>query len=505
MTQIADSSADFGRLSATIDRAPVGIAHFDHSGRFIFVNPQLCTIFGLTHEEVLRKTFQEVSSPEDLPRCMSLTQQLGVGLIPKYTTEKRFMRPDGSFVYSRVIVTAVRDESGLIQFFLGIVEDLSEQWEIEQQRRAAEDRLRLALEASGAGIFRYDFRTEALDYSNNLNRVFGFPPDEPLQDLDRLLSAIHPDDLPGVLELYQRSATEGADFDHEFRVVWPDGTVRWVSDRAKMTLGDDGQAHYLTGACIDITARREAESQREALLAAERKARADAERATRMRDEVLAVVAHDLRNPVHTIVVSTAVLGALPESNHADRRKQVDVIQRNARSMDHLIRDLLDVAQIQMGQLAIQVAPVAVDAVVHEVVAGCLPQAAQRGLVLEADVAAGLPPMLADRGRISQVLNNLVGNALKFTTAGRIVVSAGRNGDRIELAVSDTGCGIAASHLPKVFDRYWQSQRGGSHGVGLGLAIVRGIVEAHGGSVAVDSVLGEGTTFRCTVPVAEAL
>lgn len=504
MNNTTKQPADFGRLSVTVERAPVGIAHFDQSGRFLFANPQLCAIFGLAHDQLLAKTFQEVTFPEDLPACVSLTQQLGVGLIPKYTSEKRFTRPDGSFVYTRVIVTAVRNESGLIEFFLAVCEDLSEQWDIEQARRAAEDRLRLALEASGAGIYRYDFRTESLDYSNNLNRVFGFPLDEPLQTLDRLLGAIHPDDLPAVLERYQRSATEGADFDHEFRVVWPDGTVRCVSDRATMTLDEQGRARYLTGACIDITSRREAESQREGLLAAERAARAEAERATRMRDEVLAVVAHDLRNPVHTIVVSTAVLDALPANADSDRLRQIDVIRRNARGMDHLIRDLLDVAQIQMGRLAIQPSPVAADIVIREVVAGCLSQATERGLTLKSDAPADLPPMLADRARIVQVLNNLIGNAFKFTTSGGVIVSAAHRANCIELAVRDSGCGIEAANLSRVFDRYWQAQRGGTHGVGLGLAIVRGIIEAHGGTVAAESVVGKGSTFRCSVPTAAA-
>jgi PAS domain S-box-containing protein len=501
---ITGSWAEFGRLTATVERAPVGIAHFDNGGRFLFVNPQLCSIFGLSHDELLRTTFQQLSFPDDLPRCLSLTEQLGANLIPKYTVEKRFVRPDGTFVYTRVIVTAVRNGDGLVQFFLAICEDLSEQWEIEQARIVAEQRLRLALEASGAGIFRYDFRTQALDYSNNLNRVFGFPLDEPLQTLDRLLGAIHKDDLPGVLELYQRSATEGADFDHEFRVVWPDGTVRWISDRARMSLDDDGRAHYLTGACIDITARRDAETQREQLLAAERTARADAERATRMRDEVLAVVAHDLRNPVHTIVVSTAVLGALPQEAEEDRRKQVEVIRRNARGMDHLIRDLLDVAQIQMGQLSIHVAPTPVDVVIDEVVTSCVPQAARLGLSLQADVPPGLPLMLADRSRMVQVLSNLLGNALKFTRQGGVVVAARAEDGAIEIAVSDTGSGIAEADLARIFERFWQAKRGTTHGVGLGLAIVRGIVEAHGGTVAVSSVCGEGTTFSIRIPIAAA-
>lgn len=497
MSFIAESSAEVTRLSATIERAPVGIGHFDQTGKFLFVNPQLCHIFGLSREALLGKTFQDISFPEELPRCLSLTQQLAAGTIPKYAVEKRFQRPNGSFVYARVIVTAVRDSENRVQFFLGVVEDLSDQWAIEQARRAAEDRLQLALEASCTGIYRYDFRTESLDFANNLNKVFGFAADEPLQSLERLLSAIHPDDRPRVLRSYERSATQGADFDEDFRVVRPDGTVRWISDKAKMTLDEAGNPHYLTGACIDVTRLRDVELQREALLSAERAARADAERSAHMRDEVLAIVAHDLRNPVHTIVVGTAVLAALPASADEDRRKQADVIRRNALGMDHLIRDLLDVTRIQLGQLSIHTAEVAVDALIGETVANCAQQAQQAGLRLEAHVATGLPAVVADPDRISQVLGNLLGNAFKFTPrGGRVTVAARRTDAWVEIAVSDTGCGIAATDLPRVFDRFWQARRDSGHSAGLGLAIVRGIIDAHGGRIDADSIEGQGATFR---------
>ena len=126
------------RFDITVDRAPVGIAHFDETGRFLYANPQLCALFGLTRDELLAKTFQEISFPDDLPRCLAMTQQLAAGAIPRYTLEKRFQRRDGSFVFTRVIVTVVRPDDGSRPFFLGVVEDLSEQWEAERARREAE-------------------------------------------------------------------------------------------------------------------------------------------------------------------------------------------------------------------------------------------------------------------------------------------------------------------------------------------------------------------------------
>lgn len=491
------------RLAETMDRAPVGIAHFDATGRFLFVNPALCELFGLRSEQLLHRTFQEITFPDDLPACLALTAQLASGAIPKYTEEKRFLRPDGTFVYSRVIVSVVRDAAGGIRYFLGIAEDLSEQWAAEQARRGAEERLQVALEASGIGIYRFDFRTESLDWANGLAKVFGFPAEESPQSLDRLLGAIHRDDLPQVLAAYEQSAKHGADFDEEFRIVLPDGSVRWISDRARMTLDEAGAPRYLTGACTDVTALREAVSDRLAMLDREQAARADAERAIRLRDEVMAIVAHDLRNPVHTIMMGAGAMAELPLSE-PDKRRQLEVIRRSARGMDHLIRDLLDVTHIEQGKLAIQRQPAPVTPVIEEAVTLVTPLAHEARLAIDVDVPSQLPAMSADRARIVQVLSNLLGNAIKFTPpAGRIRVAARDIGDCVELTVEDSGRGIPAEDLPRIFDRYWQGDRASRKGVGLGLAIVRGIVEAHGGSVAVSSTVGRGTTFRVAVPVHE--
>ncbi|MGH7636814.1 MAG: PAS domain S-box protein, partial [Gemmatimonadaceae bacterium] len=427
------------RLAETIERAPVGIAHFDVTGRFLFVNPALCDLFGMPREQLLQHSFQEISFPDDLPACLAMTARLAAGAIPKYTIEKRFLRLDGGFVYARVIVTVVRDAAGGISYFLGIAEDLSEQWAAEQARRAAEERLQVALEASGIGIYRFDFRTQSLDWANGLAAVFGFPADESLQSLDRLLGAIHRDDLPRVLAAYEQSAKHGADFDEEFRIVLPDGSVRWISDRARMSLDEAGAPRYLTGACADVTALREAVSDRLAMLEREQAARAEAERAIRLRDDVMAIVAHDLRNPVHTIMMGAGAMAELPLSEQ-DRRRQLEVIRRSASGMDHLIRDLLDVTHIEQGTLAIhrQSAPVA--PVIEEAVTVVTPLAHAACLAIDVDVPAQLPAISADRARIVQVLSNLLGNAIKFTPPdGRIRVAARDTGACVELTVEDNG------------------------------------------------------------------
>jgi PAS domain S-box-containing protein len=474
-------------FATTVERAPVGIAHFDTQGRFLFANAQLCSIFGLPRSVLLTKTFHELSFPDDLPHCLALTAQLAANSIPRYAVEKRFLRPDGSTVYARVIVTAIRTPSGDISYFLGIVEDISDLWAAEQARRDAEARLALALNAADTGIYRYNFQSEVLDWSNGMARVFGFPENEPVQTLERMLGFIHPDDLPIVMRAYDQCVSSGADFDEHFRVIRPNGEIRWISDRAKVTHDAGGKALYLTGACTDVTALMDA--------------RSDAERASKVREEMMAVVAHDLRNPVHTIMLAAGAIADFDLSAE-ENSKQLALIRRAASGMDRLIRDLLDANQIEQGRLALSIEPVDIASLITEATSLAALRAAEAGLAIETNVAPGLPRVRADRVRIAQVMSNLLGNAIKFSPrGGRITVRAERDVEQVVVSITDTGQGISAAHLPHVFDRYWQAERTTTKGVGLGLAIVRGIIEGHGGRVWAESTPGAGSTFAFTLRV----
>jgi signal transduction histidine kinase len=222
--------------------------------------------------------------------------------------------------------------------------------------------------------------------------------------------------------------------------------------------------------------------------------------ATRMRDEVLGVVAHDLRNPLNTIVLGADMLsedGAQPTAR---------IIRRAADRMNRLIQDLLDVQRLESGRgLGIEARAEAAEPVVREVAMMFSGPAAAQGVRLEIEVEPGVAATM-DGGRIIQVLANLVGNALKFTPQGGVVrIEARRAEGGIRFAVSDTGSGIPAEHIPHLFSRYWQADPDDRRGVGLGLPIAAGIVEAHGGTIGVQSEVGAGTTISFTIPAAEPL
>jgi signal transduction histidine kinase len=184
-------------------------------------------------------------------------------------------------------------------------------------------------------------------------------------------------------------------------------------------------------------------------------------------------------------------------------RKQLDIMRRAAERMNRLIQDLLDVRRIETGRLVVEPRAAGVNALVEEAVEMLRPLATAASLDLTSEVPADLPPVLADGGRILQVLSNLVGNAIKFTPAGgRITLSASRVDDEVRFSIADSGPGIAADQLPHVFGQFWQGNHADRRGVGLGLAIAKGIVEAHRGRIWVESQLGEGSRFYFTLPIA---
>ncbi len=238
------------------------------------------------------------------------------------------------------------------------------------------------------------------------------------------------------------------------------------------------------------------------LFAAERLARSQAEAASRAREEVLAVVTHDLRNPLNTILASTTLLLNLPLEEE-ERRRHTESVQRTAHHMSRLIGDLLDVVRLGAGRFDIHPSPTSVAQIVTSVLEQYAAAAQEQGTRLEAAEADGLPDVQADFDRVVQALANLVSNALRFTPAGgRVAIraQAGPGDGEVTFAVEDDGCGIPADALDRVFDRFWQAAPGEHGGIGLGLAIVAGIAQAHGGSYGVESEEGRGSRFWITLP-----
>jgi len=231
----------------------------------------------------------------------------------------------------------------------------------------------------------------------------------------------------------------------------------------------------------------------------------DARSATRARDEMMGVVSHDLRNPIHTVHMSASfLLDVLPEDGERKmERTQAAIIRRAAERANRLIQDLLDISHIESGRLSLDLLPHHAASIAREAVEQAEMTAAERGITLACGEMDDGARVVADRDRIVQALGNLIGNALKFTpSGGRVTVAARRADDGVHLSVADTGPGIPAAQVPRLFDRFWQGNTADRRGVGLGLSIVRGIADAHGGEVRVETAEGAGTTFTLVLPSA---
>ena len=252
---------------------------------------------------------------------------------------------------------------------------------------------------------------------------------------------------------------------------------------------------------VDVTEQKRVERERDALVEREQLARAMAESAVRARDDILAIVSHDLRNPLNIVAMSADLLGAaIPEEKKV---AQLGIMRRAVAGMNALIEDLLDVSQIASERFAVTPGPVDVASFVEDARSMFEPLLAKKSQGFECGAAAQPIVALADRRRVNQVLSNLVGNANKFTPeGGRIRMDVALVEGWARFAISDTGPGIGRHDLPHIFDRFWQARQVRRGGVGLGLAICKGIVDAHGGTIWAESSAGVGTTFFFTLPIA---
>ena len=359
------------------------------------------------------------------------------------------------------------------------------------------------LESTGEGIYGIDREGRCTFLNPAGARILGYTPEEAMgHNMHALIHGrtsdgrAYPEEACPIF----RAISVGTGIRRDDEVFWRRDGSSFPTEYSASPIVDEGAVTGAVVTFVDITERRETERERERLLAAERAARGQAERAVQVRDDVLGVVSHDLRNPLNTVTMAASLLLEM-ELPEAQERKQLEIIKRAAERMNRLIQDLLDVARIEAGRFAVDRQSLQPGVLVNELCESSRALAQDRSLELHCTAADDLPPILADRDRLMQVLSNLVGNALKFTQpGGRVELRAVSAGEFVRFEVQDTGVGIAAEDLPRLFDAYWQARKTAHMGAGLGLSIAKGIVEAHGGRIGVQSESGAGSTFWFTIP-----
>ena len=369
--------------------------------------------------------------------------------------------------------------------------------------RENEERLRMALEVAQIAAWEWHLASGQMRWSTDPEALFGFPKGSFGQEL-RIVRAVHADDKLRIEEAMATALQTGV-YEAEYRAVRPNGTIVWIKERGRVF--SDAEGDRLVGISRDVTAERESTQERERLLKSEREARDQAETQSRLKDEFLATLSHELRTPMNIILGWLDPLArGMPVKDPAG---VIATIQRNAQVQAKLIDDLLDMNRLVAGTLKIDLSPIDVGPTLRASIQGLQPAADAKGVRLTLmDGAFGT--VLADSRRLQQVFWNLLHNAIKFTPhGGRVHVSVVRGAGAVQILVEDSGRGISREFLPHVFERFRQedsSTTRESQGLGLGLSISRHLVELHGGSVTASSPgVGQGATFTVELPAAEGV
>jgi len=477
----------------------------DPAGRNVSWNEGVARVLGFAEAEFLGDHMSRVFTPED--RAADVPQrELGDAERHGRTSDDRWMmRKDGTRFWASGITTALRDQEGRLLGFSKVLRDRTEEKRLEGERVASEARLResehrliTALTAARMGTWQWDLATNRERFDEGLNRLFGVGAGE-IREFEDFLARVHPDDRGAVTVAFRQSAESGVDLDVEFRVVRPDGSVRWLRDHGKVLYDATGDPIALTGACVDVTERRQAED--------------NLRQAQRMDavGRLAGGVAHEVNNMMTAILGFTdLILGASDVSSGI--RNDLRQIRKAAGRAAMVTSQLLPFSRRQLLQ------PRVLD--LNEVLNDLLPMLRQL-LGEDKELVTRLEPRLwplhADRGQLEQVIINLALNARDaMPHGGRVSIESanvvldheytGKHpgvaiaaGPYVRLVVSDTGAGISPEIQSRIFEPFFTTKPVGQ-GTGLGLSMVYGNVKQSGGFVWVYSEPGQGTTFKVYLP-----
>jgi PAS domain S-box-containing protein len=474
-----------GELDLILHAIPAGITVLDHRGALVYANDVAAAACGFrSGSEMIAAPVDEVLarfqlwdeegrplSPRDLHGAPAATDQPAERVV-----RFRPLSPAGPDRWISIRAVPVLDREGRASRVVNVFRDVTE-------RRRADRWQRFLGEASAAAASSMDLRVLLQEVADLAARSVadwcGIDMRQPDGSLRRV--AVAGDDPDGASTLAVPLSTRGEQI----------GALTLATAGVLPPYGEADRAAA------------EQLAQRLSITIDNVRLYGEAQEALRAREDLLAIVSHDLRNPLGVVLASSALLlkSSLPPEKEERARRQVEAIQRAGNRMNRLIRDLLDFASIQGGRLAITHRPHDAAALVTEVVEALDPLAVQKSVHVSSEVREPALQVSGDHDRLIQAFSNVLGNAIKFTPeGGTIRMGAAREGDLVRFFVSDTGPGIPADELDHVFDRYFQARRKNREGIGLGLSIAKGIVDAHGGRIWVESREGDGSTFFIALP-----
>lgn len=460
-------------------------------------------VFGYTAEEAVGQSITMLIPTQYLDEEPIILDKIRRGQsVDHYETVRR--RKDGALIDISLTVSPIRDEAGNIIGASKIARDITERQRIQEDLRKSEERYRSLTGILTSVVWTTDAEGAFVAPQSEWEAFTGQSWEEH-QGWGRI-SALHADDQERMRTQWKSAIESRSTYELQCR-IWhiSSSKYHYCIAHAVPLFDADGSIREWVGNTLDIDEQKEAEAERERLLASERTARETAESASRAKDEFLATVSHELRTPLNAILGWARLLSSASLDNEVAARS-LKAIEQNATAQAQLIEDLLDVSRIISGKFRLKAQPLEVEPVIEAAINSVRPTAEAKGIRLQVVLDPDSGPVSGDAGRLQQVVWNLLSNAIKFTPKGGCVqVRLMRINSHIEIEVSDTGQGIEPEFLPYVFDRFRQADGSTTRsygGLGLGLSIVRHIVELHGGDVAVDSPgKDQGATFTIKLPL----
>ncbi len=495
------------RLESTLAAGEIGTWEFDVVNNVVRSDRNLARMFGVSDEEAAGGPLEAYSRAILAEDRQRLTEAISAALESgnDLQLEYRLIDPDGNMRWVIARGRVERDSEGKALRLPGVVVDITEQREAEQALRASEDQRRLALEAGELGAWNIDPVANVLTTDERFRAIFGLP--DVNISYEQAFAIIHPDDRDRI-----RSAVEASTqpenpvpYVAEYRVIHPDGAIRWVFAKGRANFGSVASGRKLIsfdGTVADITERHQLEDNLRQLAS-------DLSDANRQKDEFLATLAHELRNPLAPIRNSLQIL-KVAEGDPAATAEAREIMERQVVHMVRLVDDLLDVSRITRGKVDLRLELVDLATVIQQAVETSRPAIEAAGQQLTINVPAEPVFVNGDNVRLAQVFSNLINNACKYSqSGGSIIVTVARQGNSAEISCKDTGVGISAEMLPKVFDMFIQgdsSLERATGGLGIGLTLVKRLVELHNGMVSAQSAgPGQGSEFIVSLPVVEAV
>lgn len=472
-----------------------GAATLTTEGTIIHCNQRFADLLGRPIDSLFGQPLQGLVTPESRPLLEALLQD---GQSAGVRGEITLQRADGALLPAYLGVKAL--QAGARGLCL-LVTDLTEQRHYEELQRtqaalrAASERLELTQQAGRIGTFEWNIRTGAINWSIVQEDLYGLPAGGFGGRYEDWKQAVHPGDRDRAEADVLRAIAERTELETQFRIVRRDGETRWIAVKAKVFCGIDGEPLRMLGVNLDITEGKRAEA---ALRDADRK-----------KDEFLAILAHELRSPLAPIRNALQVLNDTSPP-HPNQQWAWNVLDRQVQMMARLVDDLYDVSRVSRDKLALRKERIELAAVLEAAMETSYPLIETAGH----EFTVNLPPepiqIDADPVRLTQVFVNLLGNAAKYVeTGGRICLSAERQGDDVVVSIEDDGIGIAAEMLPHVFEIFSQERSAAVRsqvGLGVGLSLVKGLVELHGGKIEARSDgPGRGSEFIVRLPVAREM